>query len=121
MAEMRDVYAVVREAQRAALQGIGAGMSGPEADGLARQVIQAAGYGPRFGHSLGHGIGLEVHEAPRLSRKSEDRLAPGMIVTIEPGIYLEGIGGVRIEDDALVTEAGLETLTASPRDDLIVL
>ena len=121
VAEMREVYAVVREAQRAALQGIGAGMSGPEADGLARQVIGAAGYGAHFGHSLGHGIGLEVHEAPRLSQKSEDRLAPGMTVTIEPGIYLKGIGGVRIEDDALVTEAGLEALTASPRDDLIVL
>jgi Xaa-Pro aminopeptidase len=121
VAEMRDVYAVVLEAQRAALQGIGAGMSGPEADGQARQVIEAAGYGAQFGHSLGHGIGLEVHEAPRLSRKSEDRLAPGMTVTIEPGIYLEGIGGVRIEDDALVTDAGLEALTASPRNDLIVL
>lgn len=119
--EMRDVYGVVRESQRAALQGIGTGMSGPEADGLARRVIEAAGYGARFGHSLGHGIGLEVHEAPRLSRKSEDRLAPGMTVTIEPGIYLEGIGGVRIEDDALVTEAGLEALTASPKEDLIVL
>lgn len=121
VAEMRDVYAVVLDAQRAALQGIEAGMSGPEADALARQVIDAAGYGPRFGHSLGHGIGLEVHEAPRLGKKSEDRLTPGMTVTIEPGIYLEGIGGVRIEDDALVTESGLEALTTSPKDDLIVL
>ena len=120
-AKMRDVYAIVLEAQRTALGGIQAGMSGPEADGLARQVIDAAGYGPRFGHSLGHGIGLEVHEAPRLSKKSEDRLAPGMTITIEPGIYLEGIAGVRIEDDALITDAGLEALTASPKDDLIIL
>jgi len=120
-AEMRQVYAVVLEAQGAALRGIQAGMSGPEADGLARDVIEAAGYGERFGHSLGHGIGLEVHEAPRLGKKSEDRLAPGMTITIEPGIYLEGIGGVRIEDDAVITESGLELLSFAPKDELIVL
>lgn len=120
-AELREIYGVVLEAQRAALEGIEAGMSGPQADGLARGAIDAAGFGPLFGHSLGHGIGLEVHEAPRLSRKSEDRLAPGMTVTIEPGIYLENVGGVRIEDDALVTESGLEALTTAPKDDLIVL
>jgi Xaa-Pro aminopeptidase len=120
-AEMREVYGVVLEAQAAATGGIRAGMTGPEADRLARQVIEAAGHGPRFGHSLGHGIGLEVHEAPRLGRKSEDRLESGMTVTIEPGVYLEGIGGVRIEDDALVTDAGVELLTSAPKDQLIVL
>ena len=119
--EMREVYAIVLEAQGAALHGIQAGMTGPEADGLARDVIEGAGHGPRFGHSLGHGIGLEVHEAPRLGKKSEDRLLPGMTITIEPGIYLEAIGGVRIEDDALVGEAGLEVLSEAPKDELIVL
>jgi Xaa-Pro aminopeptidase len=96
-------------------------MTGPESDRLAREVIEAAGHGARFGHSLGHGIGLEVHEAPRLSRKSEDRLAAGMTVTIEPGVYLEGVGGVRIEDDVLIGEAGVELLTSAPKDQLIIL
>ncbi|HET6361836.1 MAG TPA: Xaa-Pro peptidase family protein [Gemmatimonadota bacterium] len=120
-AEMRAVYALVLEAQAAAIGGIRAGMKGPEADRLAREVIEAAGHGPDFGHSLGHGIGLEVHEAPRLGRKSEDTLDTGMTVTIEPGVYLEGTGGVRIEDDALVTDAGVELLTSAPKDQLIVL
>ena len=120
-AEMREAYGIVLEAQAAAIGGIRAGMTGPEADRLAREVIEAAGHGPRFGHSLGHGIGLEVHEAPRLGRRSEDRLESGMTVTIEPGVYLEGIGGVRIEDDALVTDDGVELLTSAPKDELIVL
>ncbi|HJR52597.1 MAG TPA: Xaa-Pro peptidase family protein [Gemmatimonadota bacterium] len=119
--EMAEVYALVLEAQAAAVRDIRAGMTGPEADGLARAVIEAAGRGSSFGHSLGHGIGLEVHEAPRLGRKSQDRLEAGMTVTIEPGVYLEGLGGVRIEDDALVTETGLEVLTSAPKDHLIVL
>jgi Xaa-Pro aminopeptidase len=120
-AEMRDVYALVLAAQEAAVAGIRAGMAGPEADALARDVIEAAGHGDRFGHSLGHGIGLEVHEAPRLGRKSRDRLEAGATVTIEPGVYLEGIGGVRIEDDALVGENGIELLTTAPKDRLILL
>ena len=120
-AEMIEIYDVVLAAQMAALEGIRAGMAGPEADALARAVIESAGHGPRFGHSLGHGIGLEVHEAPRLSRKSVDRLAVGMVVTVEPGVYVEGIGGVRIEDDALLGSDGLEALSAAPKDVLIVL
>jgi Xaa-Pro aminopeptidase len=120
-AEMREIYGIVLDAQAAAIGGIGPGMTGPEADRLAREAIEDAGHGSRFGHSLGHGIGLEVHEAPRLGRKSEDRLESGMTITIEPGIYLEGIGGVRIEDDALVTDAGVELLTTAPKDQLIVL
>lgn len=120
-AEMREIYALVLEAGAAAARGIRAGMAGPEADALARDVIEAAGHGPRFGHSLGHGIGLEVHEAPRLGRKSEDLLEAGMTVTIEPGVYLEGVGGVRIEDDALLTATGVELLTSAPKDHLIVL
>ena len=119
--ELRAVYDSVLEAQLAALTGIRPGMSGPEADALARDPLEAAGYGDRFGHSLGHGIGLEVHEAPRLSRKSEDRLAPGMTVTIEPGVYLDGVGGIRIEDDVVIDDSGLEVLTTAPKDRLIVL
>jgi Xaa-Pro aminopeptidase len=120
-AEMRAIYGVVLEAQAAAIRGMRSGMTGPEADRLARDVIEAAGHGPRFGHSLGHGIGLEVHEAPRLGRRSEDRLEAGMTVTIEPGVYIEGIGGVRIEDDALITDTGIELLTSAPKDQLIIL
>jgi Xaa-Pro aminopeptidase len=120
-AEMREVYALVLEAAAAAAGGIRAGMTGPEADALARDVIESAGHGPRFGHSLGHGIGLEVHEAPRLGRKSQDLLEAGMTVTIEPGVYLDGVGGVRIEDDAVITETGVELLTSAPKDELIVL
>ena len=120
-AEMREVYALVLEAAAAAAGGIRAGMTGPEADALARDVIESAGHGPRFGHSLGHGIGLEVHEAPRLGRKSQDLLEAGMTVTIEPGVYLDGVGGVRIEDDAVITETGVELLTSAPKDQLIIL
>jgi Xaa-Pro aminopeptidase len=119
--EIVEIYDVVLAAQAAALEGIRAGMAGPEADALAREVIESTGYGPRFGHSLGHGIGLEVHEAPRLSRKSVDRLAAGMVVTLEPGVYVEGVGGVRIEDDALLGSDRLEVLSAAPKDELIVL
>jgi Xaa-Pro aminopeptidase len=118
---LSEIYAVVLESQETALGGIAAGVTGPEADALARDVIERAGFGSRFGHSLGHGIGLEVHEAPRLSRKSENRLASGMTVTVEPGIYLEGIGGVRIEDDALIGERGVEVLSSAPKKDLIRL
>lgn len=120
-AEMREAYGLVLEAQAVAIGGIRAGLPGMEADRLARDVIEAAGHGPRFGHSLGHGIGLEVHEAPRLGRKSEDTLESGMTVTIEPGIYLEGLGGVRIEDDALVTDAAVELLTSAPKDQFFIL
>jgi Xaa-Pro aminopeptidase len=119
--ELIEIYDIVLAAQTAALEGIRTGMTGPEADTLAREVIELAGHGPRFGHSLGHGIGLEVHEAPRISRKSVDRLAAGMVVTVEPGVYVEGVGGVRIEDDALLHSEHLEALSAAPKDELIVL
>ena len=107
----REIYGVVREAQRAAREGIRAGMSGREADALARDRITAAGFGAAFGHSLGHGLGLEVHEAPRLAVTAEEPLPAGAVVTVEPGIYLEGWGGVRLEDDIHITPEGPRCLT----------
>jgi Xaa-Pro aminopeptidase len=93
-------------------------LSGVAADALARDVVDATRFKGLFGHGLGHGLGLEVHEAPRMSAESADTLAPGNVVTVEPGIYIPGRGGIRIEDDVLVTEHGIENLT-SLRKDLI--
>jgi Xaa-Pro aminopeptidase len=112
---LREIYDVCLAAQEAAVAGIRAGITGVEADSLAREPIEAAGYGANFGHGLGHGVGLQVHEAPNLSQQSKDTLAAGQIVTIEPGIYLEGEGGVRIEDLAIVREDGVEVLTSFPK------
>ena len=112
----RDVYDVVQRAQHAALTGLRAGLTGRQADALARDPITAAGLGDAFGHSLGHGVGLEVHEAPRLARTVEEPLAAGAVVTVEPGVYLEGWGGVRIEDDVVITGTGAELLTEFTRE-----
>jgi Xaa-Pro aminopeptidase len=114
------VYEVVREAQQASLEAIEAGVRGEDVDKVAREVIDAAGHGDRFGHGLGHGVGLEVHEAPRLSLRSDDLLAPGEVVTVEPGIYLPGRLGVRIEDLVVVTEDGLRNLSSLPKELQIV-
>jgi len=114
--EAKEVYATVLEAQQAALDGIRAGLSGVEADALARSVIDASPFAGAMGHGLGHGLGLDVHEEPRLSTESSDVLAPGNVVTVEPGIYLEGRFGVRIEDDVVVTEDGIENLTGFRKD-----
>lgn len=113
---MREIYEVTLEAQVAACQAVRPGITGAELDAVARDIIAAAGYGDRFGHSLGHGIGLDVHEMPRVARGSKTVLEPGMIVTIEPGIYLPGVGGVRIEDDVLVTERSGKNLSRLPKD-----
>jgi Xaa-Pro aminopeptidase len=113
---LREAYEVCRAAQQLACEGIRAGMTGVEADELARGPITADGFGAEFGHGLGHGVGLEVHEAPRLSTESSDVLAPGNIITIEPGIYLEGVGGIRIEDLAVVRDDGVELLTSFPKE-----
>jgi Xaa-Pro aminopeptidase len=112
----REVYDVVRCANALASAQVRAGMRGRDGDALARDYIHGRGYGEAFGHGLGHGLGLEVHEAPRLSRTAEAALPPGAVVTIEPGVYLPGWGGVRIEDDVLVTPDGAEVLTHCPRD-----
>lgn len=114
--KLKEIYHVVLESQVLALEKIKPGMTGIEADAIARDYIKSKGYGEAFGHSTGHGIGLEVHEGPGLSFRSETILEPGMAVTVEPGIYLPGIGGVRIEDDILITETGNERLTHSSKE-----
>jgi Xaa-Pro aminopeptidase len=114
--QLREIYDVCLEAQLAAVAGIRPGMTGIEADAIGRDVIAAAGYGDDFGHGLGHGVGMYIHEAPRVSTESPDTLEIGNVITIEPGIYLRGVGGVRIEDLAVVREDGLELLTSFPKD-----
>lgn len=119
--KQKHVYDTVLSAQKAALGGIRAGMSGKEADALARDVITAAGYGEYFGHGTGHGVGVEIHEAPRLSPlASEAPLPASTVVTVEPGIYIEGEFGVRIEDMVLITDNGNENLTKAQKE-LIIL
>ncbi|MFD1030703.1 M24 family metallopeptidase [Metaplanococcus flavidus] len=114
--KLKEIYQIVLEAQELGVEKIGPGMTGFDADAIGRDHIKSKGYGDAFGHSTGHGIGLEVHEAPGLSSKSQVVLEPGMAVTVEPGIYLPGIGGVRIEDDILITESGNERLTKSSKE-----
>ncbi|MBD1378808.1 M24 family metallopeptidase [Metabacillus arenae] len=118
--KLKEIYEIVLRAQISGMDGIKAGLTGKQADALTRDYITEKGYGEYFGHSTGHGIGLEVHEGPALSIKSDTVLEPGMVVTVEPGIYLAGIGGVRIEDDTVVTATGNECLTHSPKE-LIIL
>ena len=113
---LEEAYAVCQEAQLAGLAAVRAGVSGIDADAAARARIEDAGLGEAFGHGLGHGVGLDVHEAPRLSRESADTLAAGSVVTIEPGIYLEGLGGIRIEDLAIVRDGEPEVLTTFTKD-----
>ena len=113
---LRDVYELVRRAQQAGLEALRAGVSGREADGAARAVIAEAGYGENFGHGLGHGIGLLVHEAPGLRPESTDVLAAGNVVTVEPGLYLSGVAGIRIEDLVIVTDDGCEVPSAFPKE-----
>lgn len=110
------VYRTVLEAQALAIERIRAGVTCREVDAAAREHIERAGFGRYFDHGTGHGIGLDVHELPRLSGNSETVLRPGMVVTVEPGIYLPGWGGVRIEDDVLVTRQGCEVLSSVPKD-----
>lgn len=115
-----EIYNTVLEAQLLALRQIKPGITGLQADAFARDHIASKGYGDLFGHSTGHGIGLEIHEGPRLSKLSETVLTPGMVVTVEPGIYVPNFGGVRIEDDIVITDTGIQILTQSTKE-LILL
>ena len=113
---LQEAYAVCLEAQLAGLDAVRAGATGVAVDGAARRVIDEAGFGKAFGHGLGHGVGLDVHEAPRLAKESGDTLAAANVVTVEPGIYLEGLGGIRIEDLVIVGEDGPEITTGFTKD-----
>ncbi|MGZ5309394.1 MAG: M24 family metallopeptidase [Solirubrobacterales bacterium] len=113
--EAREVYELVRSAQAAALDAVRAGAGGVQIDAVARELIAEGGHGERFGHGLGHGVGLEVHERPTLSVRSEDELAAGNVVTVEPGVYVPGEFGVRIEDLVVVTEDGHRNLSGRPK------
>ena len=115
-AKLRKIHETVNAARQAAIDAIRPGAAARDIDALARSVIERSGHGKHFGHGLGHGIGLEVHEAIRLSAIAEETLKAGMVVTVEPGIYLPGWGGVRIEDDVLVTRDGCEVLSSLPRE-----
>ena len=114
--EAAEAYAVVLAAQTAALGAIRAGLPGLEADAVARRVVEESAFAGTFGHGLGHGLGLDVHELPRLSTETSDVLEPGNVVTVEPGVYLDGRFGVRIEDDVVVTADGIENLTGLRKD-----
>jgi Xaa-Pro aminopeptidase len=114
--KQKEIYQVTLEAQLAALDAVKPGASCKEIDIIARNIITKAGYGKYFGHGLGHGVGMEIHEGPRLSQAANATLEPGMVVTVEPGIYLENIGGVRIEDLVIVTKTGHRVLTTFPKE-----
>jgi Xaa-Pro aminopeptidase len=118
--EAQEVYELVREAQAAALEAVKPGAGGKEVDAVPRKLIDAAGHGERFGHGIGHGVGLEVHEGPRLAASSEDTLREGNVVTVEPGVYLPGRFGVRIEDLVVVTADGHRNLSGLPKELQIV-
>jgi len=112
--ELAKIYEIVRSSQQAGVEAVAAGATGAQVDGASRTIVEQAGY--TYGHGTGHGCGLEVHEAPTANKTSEDVLKPGMTVTVEPGIYLPGLGGVRIEDLVVVTDNGCDILTRSPKE-----
>lgn len=116
-----EVFAIVRQAQERAEKKTRAGLRGKQVDAFARRVIEQAGYGEYFGHGLGHGVGLEVHELPSAGRTSKDVLQPNMTLTVEPGIYIPGWGGVRLEDLVVIRESGVQVLSAAPKDPIVNL
>ena len=118
--KQKEIYSIVLEAQQAGIDAIKPGLTGKEIDAVAREVITKAGYGEYFGHGLGHALGLEIHETPRLNTKETQPLQSGMVVTVEPGIYIPGWGGVRIEDVILVTDNGAEVLTQASKQFIII-
>ena len=118
--DLSELYATVLHAQETALAAVRPGLEGREVDAIARDLITAAGHGDHFGHGLGHGVGLDVHEAPRLARTAEARLEAGNVVTVEPGIYVPGRGGARIEDLVVVTADGHEVLSATAKSPRVV-
>jgi Xaa-Pro aminopeptidase len=118
--DLAAIYELTLRAQLAALGAVRPGPEGREVDAVAREMIAQAGHGEHFGHGLGHGVGIEVHEAPRLARTGEDALVAGNVVTVEPGVYLPGRGGVRIEDLVVVTETGRDVLTGTTKDLIFV-
>jgi Xaa-Pro aminopeptidase len=118
--DLAEIYALCEAAQAEALAAVRPGATGREVDAVARDRITDGGHGEHFGHPLGHGVGLDVHEDPRLSQSNERPLEPGNVVTVEPGIYLPGRGGVRIEDLVAVTEAGQDVLTSTPKALIVV-
>lgn len=111
---LRKIHEIVAEAQRRAIAAVGPGVELAAVDRAAREHIRKSGYGKYFGHGTGHGLGLRIHEAPSLNSRAQGMLQPGMVVTVEPGIYLPGVGGVRIEDDVLVTARGHRVLSRMP-------
>lgn len=118
--EMRKIYKIVHESQLKAIEFAKQGVSSKQLDSSARDYIKANGYGEKFGHGLGHGLGIEVHEMPSVSQRMDIELPVGVVVTIEPGIYVEQLGGVRIEDDILITNGGCEVLNQSPKELIII-
>lgn len=118
--ELKDIYQIVLGAQQKVIDAAKAGVTGAQLDAIARDFITQAGYGEAFGHSTGHGIGMEIHEGPNISRSNEAELMIGNVITDEPGIYIAGLGGVRIEDDLLILAEGNRILTQSPKE-LIIL
>ncbi|MGH2546558.1 MAG: M24 family metallopeptidase [Actinomycetota bacterium] len=119
-ARLREIHALVLRAQLAGIDAVRSGIIGQEADRAARSVIEDAGMGDRFGHSLGHGVGLEIHEGPTLRSGSDDVLPEGAVVTVEPGVYVPGLGGVRIEDAVVVGTDGCRPLPRTPKDLLVL-
>ena len=116
----KEIYETVLEAQKRALEGAKAGLKGKEVDAMARDYIKDKGYGDYFGHGLGHSVGIEIHENPRFSMAEEQVIEEGMVITVEPGIYLPGFGGVRIEDMVVVTKDGIKNFTHSPKELIII-